>query len=68
MDVLKLDYERKKAGLNIDEFCEKIHMNKGTYYRKTRGESDFTRSEILTICEVLNLRSPMGIFFPEEVS
>lgn len=68
MDTLRLEYEWKKAGFDLDGFCKAIGMAKTTYYRKVRGETEFTRADIERICQVLNLDSPMEIFFADRVS
>lgn len=68
MDRYKLEYEMKSKGITTEKLCESIGMSKSAYYRKLRGTSEFTQSEIQKICDLLDLRSPMGIFFAEAVS
>lgn len=68
MDKLKLEYEIKKKGYTIEDFCKEIHMSRTAFYRKCGGQSDFTQSEIQRIVDLLGLESPMGIFFAEKVS
>lgn len=68
MDRYRLEYEMKKRGMNVDVLAEKIGINRATFYRKMKGTSEFTQGEIQKIVDVLELESPMGIFFPEKVS
>lgn len=68
MDKNKLEYEIKKNGMNIAEFCDKIGISRSAFYRKCIGETEFTLSEINTIIDVLGLDSPVGIFFADSVS
>ena len=68
MDAIRLEYEMKKKGYNVERLCKELGMSKSAYYRKLRGVSEFTQSEIQKIVEVLGLVSPMGIFFVEKVS
>ena len=68
MDKNKLEYEIKKKGMNIAEFCDKIGISRSAFYRKCIGETEFTLSEISTIIDVLGLDSPVCIFFADRVS
>ena len=68
MNKYKLEYEIKSNGFTIDGFCKAINLSKSAYYRKCNGESEFTQSEMQRIMVTLKLKSPMGIFFEEEVS
>jgi len=53
----------KAKGIQVGKMCELLNMSRSAFYRKTRGKSEFTLGEIQKICEVLNLSSPIGIFF-----
>lgn len=68
MDSLKLEYERKKANVTVNELCEAAGLSRSAYYRKLKGVSEFTQGEIQAICDKLKLESPMGIFFTLKVS
>lgn len=63
-----LEYEIKKNGFSISEFCEKVGISRSAFYRKCTEKTQFTQAEIKTIIEVLNLDSPMEIFFAKQVS
>jgi len=65
VDRFKLEYEMKSRNVSIEELCEAIGMSRSAFYRKTRGVTDFTQSEIQQIIDFLHLDSPMGIFFAE---
>lgn len=66
MDKLKLEFERKKRNITVDDFCKQIGISRSAYYRKCNGTSEFTQKEIQRIMDILGLRSPIGIFFKEK--
>lgn len=68
MDKAKLMYEMSKRNVSIREMCEKLEMSRSAFYRKCNGASEFTQGEIQKIVDILDLDSPMGIFFAEKVS
>ena len=68
MDKAKLMYEMTKRNVSIQDMCEKLNMSRSAFYRKCNGSSEFTQSEIQKIVDILELDSPMGIFFAEKVS
>lgn len=68
MDMLRLEYELKKKNLSIDDYCKRIGMCRSAYYRKKSGKTQFTLDEIKKTCDLLELESPMEIFFADRVS
>ena len=68
MDKLRLEYEIKKAGYSIETFADALGMSKSAFYRKLKGVSEFSLGEIKAIMGLLELETPMGIFFTEKVS
>lgn len=68
MDKARLLYEMQKKGISIQEMIEKLSMSRSAFYRKCNGISEFTQGEIQKIVGILDLDSPMGIFFAEKVS
>lgn len=68
MDKKKLLCEMTKRGVSIIAMCEKLGMSRSAFYRKCNGISEFTQGEIQNIVDILELESPMGIFFAEKVS
>ena len=68
LDAIRLEYEVKKKGYNIERFCKDLGMSKSAYYRKIKGVTEFTQGEIQKIVDLLGLESPVGIFFREKVS
>ena len=68
MDRYKLEYEMKSKGVTIEKLCKDLHISRSAFYRKCRGQSEFTQGEIQGIVDYLGLKSPMGIFFVEQVS
>ena len=68
MDKNKLYYHMAQRGISCQEMCAKLNMSRSAFYRKCNGFSEFTQSEIQNIVDILQLDSPMGIFFAEKVS
>lgn len=68
MDKLKLEYEMKKRGVTAIALCAHLGISRSAYYRKVNGTSEFTQGEIQMIIDLLELESPMGIFFAQKVS
>lgn len=68
MDRFKLEYEMKSRGVTVDELCKFLDISQSAFYRKKRGDTEFTLTEIQKIVDYLGLESPVGIFFAKEVS
>lgn len=70
VDKPKLEYLIKSHDYTISGFCEKIGMQRSTFYKKSSPnyEAEFTVSEIQKIMDTLELDTPMGIFFTQKVS
>lgn len=68
MDIFKLDYELKRKGISAEELCKNIGISRSAYYRKRCGKTEFTQGEIVKICKLLDLQTPMEIFFADMVS
>lgn len=68
MDRFKLEYEMKSRGITVEKMCKELKISRSAFYRKCRGKSEFTQSEIQAIVDYLGLESPMGIFFADRVS
>ncbi|MEG2522294.1 MAG: helix-turn-helix transcriptional regulator [Anaerovoracaceae bacterium] len=68
MNKYKLEYEMKKKKIGKSELCKILNISRSSFYRKCNGTSEFTQSEIKAIMEILGIKSPMDIFFDEEVS
>jgi transcriptional regulator with XRE-family HTH domain len=66
MDRYRLEYEMKRRGVTVKEMCDHLQISRSAFYRKTRGMSEFTLSEIKEIVDYLKLESPMGVFFSSE--
>ena len=63
MDKALLEYEMKKANVSAEELCKKMQISRSAFYRKCNGISEFTLAEIKQIVAILNIESPMAIFF-----
>ena len=68
MDKALLQYEMSKKGITTGDLCKKLDISRSAFYRKCNGKSDFTQSEIQSIVDILQLESPMAIFFTKKVS
>lgn len=63
MNKALLFYEMKKKDISQGALCKAIDMSRSAFYRKCNGLSEFTQSEIQRIVEILQLESPVDIFF-----
>jgi ACT domain-containing protein len=68
LDKARLEYEMKKNAVSAADMCEKLGISRSAFYRKCNGISEFTLSEIQKIIDILDLETPMEIFFPKKVS
>ena len=68
MDKQLFDEAVNKSGLSINEICEKLGMSRSAFFRKRKGESEFTWSEFEKLINILELKSPVPVFFKEKVS
>ena len=68
MNKALLEYEMKKRNISVMEMCEKIGVSRSAFYRKCNGVSEFTQGEIQKIVDILNLDTPVDIFFAKSVS
>jgi transcriptional regulator with XRE-family HTH domain len=65
MNKTLLDNKMREKGKTISEMCAILGISRSAYYRKCKGISEFTHSEIQKIVDILNLDSPVEIFFAE---
>jgi predicted transcriptional regulator len=56
------------SGLSINQICEQLGMSRSAFFRKRKGETEFTWSEIEKLIDILGLKSPVPVFFKEKVS
>lgn len=63
MNKALLEYEMSVKNISIGAMCEILGISRSAFYRKCNGKSEFTRVEIQKVVEVLQLDSPMDIFF-----
>lgn len=66
-------YNKKKLRIamiekdyTVSKLAEAIGVSESALYRKIRGDSEFTLSEMLEICRVLDTKGK-GIFFDSEL-
>lgn len=68
LDKNLLEREMKKKKINIKKMCELLGMSRSAFYRKTTMKSEFTRSEIDLLIDILEIKNPVSIFFNRKVS
>lgn len=71
MNKAKLEYEMKIKGVTAVEMCKLLNISRSAFYRKCNGKTEFTRSEIGKIIEILGIEKSdalTAIFFDEKVS
>ena len=55
-------------GIKSGELSNSLGISKTAFYRKMKGDSEFTRGEIEKIIVYLNIENPVEIFFNIKVS
>lgn len=68
MNKARLEYEMALRGISKEEICKMVGISRSAFYRKCNGISEFTQSEIQKVLDILQLDSPVGIFFEPKVS
>lgn len=63
MNKVLLEYEIKRKGYTIERMCKELGISRSAFFRKCNGSSEFKEGEIAKIMKLLELKSPMGIFF-----
>ena len=68
-DRKKLQAQMVLKGMNGKQMAEKLSITEGTFYRKMGNDGDFSRDEIQTISDVLDISDNLTeIFFVKELS
>ena len=67
-DTLELEIAVKRAGLTKREIARAMNLSEMGLYKKFQNESEFKASEILMLCDLLNLNSTERdkVFFCEK--
>ncbi len=55
MNKAKLEGRIAECGYNLTTFAKAINMPYATLYRKVNGDTEFTISEAIAVCNALNL-------------
>jgi DNA-binding Xre family transcriptional regulator len=63
----KLRIAMLEAGMTVGQLATAIGINESTLYRKIKGKTEFTLSEMQDICKILGIQGG-GIFFDEELA
>ncbi len=63
MNRIRLEYEMKSRGITVEMACEATGLSPAAWYRRLRGDTEFTQGEIQSLMNLMKLESPMGIFF-----
>ncbi|MDN5980002.1 helix-turn-helix domain-containing protein [Bifidobacterium mongoliense] len=53
--IIELETARQEAGVTVQELIEKSGIRRSTYFRKMRGVTDFTTSDIDAIARALGV-------------
>lgn len=67
-DLKKFNAALALKGKKYTDVAEWLGISVVTVYRKTNGNSDFYRNEIIIICEKLEIENPTEIFFAKELT
>lgn len=64
----KLKAQMVLKGLSAKDLSKALKINEATFYRKMRNDGRFTREEINTMIQVLEIEDPADIFFAPELT
>lgn len=67
MNEYKMMYEMNRKHISMEEICKALGISRSAFYRKRKGKTEFTNSEINKFCDYVGC-SPIGIFFSEKVT
>lgn len=62
MNEKRLRQVMKDQKVSAGEMCAVLKISRSAFYRKSRGISEFTQSEIQKMVDYLHLNSPVSIF------
>ncbi len=63
MNTNKIKAKIVERGMTQGEVAEIIGISANSFSRKINGKRDFSLSEAISLCSVLNLENPGEIFF-----
>lgn len=52
-----------EKGYTQQKLAKEVGMSGNSMYRKVAGKREFTLSEVVAICDVLEIHNPVEIFF-----
>lgn len=64
----KLRAQMVLKGMSAKDVSKVLDINEATFYRKLRNGGSFTRQEINTMIQVLEIEDPADIFFAPELA
>ena len=64
----KLRAQMVLKGMSAKDVSKALDINEATFYRKLRNGGSFTRQEINTMIQVLEIDDPADIFFAPELA
>lgn len=64
----KLKAQMVLKGMTVSELSKALDIDQSTFHRKMRNDGSFTREEINTIIQVLEIENPADIFFAKELA
>lgn len=56
-DTELLKKKINESGLRFNFIAEKLGLSRSGLYQKINGNNEFTQSEIVKLCEILNIKS-----------
>ena len=64
----ELKAQMVRRGVSQEELAKALGINASTLWRKIRADGNFTRNEISTMIDFLELEDPDSIFFAKELA
>lgn len=64
----KLRAQMALKEISAKDLSKALNINESTFYRKLQNDGCFTRREINTMIQVLEIEDPADIFFADELA
>lgn len=67
-DQNKLKAQMVLKSISAKDLSKALNINEATFYRKLKDDGRFTREEINTMIQVLEIEDPADIFFADTLA
>ena len=67
-NIAEFKAQMARKNLSGRDVAKALGINEATFYRKLRDDGRFTRGEIDTLIQVMDIANPSDIFFAQELA